>query len=163
MHPGSARHLFKEITGQQVCVGGETRWYNAWEALAQVHSIGLSKFEDVVKACHAAKCSKESVDKLTTMLDNGVFRSKLIVALAAVVEVGKVLCSSTYLLESSNEIIFVAHRVFHKLVFFESGKLVCVIFSFLPQTRQGVEVNCCNTAGNNKSNYACNGGFEPDT
>jgi hypothetical protein len=116
MHPGLARTIWTTATGEKKLAGGEHRWYNQFEALAQIQRVGLNKMHEIVEACQQAKCSPESVAKLVVMFDNDAVRGLIDVALSALVEVGAILCSSTYLLEADGVVVFVAHRIFEKYV-----------------------------------------------
>ena len=115
MFRGKMSSLFKEHFGFAPKVAGGVRWYLEWEQINEIDQIGVdSIMNKLIPVAEVQKISEKSVAKMNKIATKEKM-GKLIVEFAAVAEAGRPFCTSTYLMEGDDPLVFGAHLELKKL------------------------------------------------
>jgi hypothetical protein len=115
MHRGKMSHIIKNMFNKMPTVSGGVRWYVEWEQIVEMDSFGILRIvNELIPTLEALKLSTKSVNKMKRVASPENI-PRLIVEAAAMADVGKLFCQSTYLLEGEDPLALTSWMVFEKM------------------------------------------------
>ena len=108
--PGNrVRVRFIDVFGMPAKQGLGVRWWVKWEAIAQLHHVGIIAWRDkVVKYCADRSYCEKTMKKLLKHLQDPLVVSKVIMQVAAQTMAGEPFVRATYNLEGDQPLVFTA-------------------------------------------------------
>ena len=92
----------KALIGRSPIISGGVRWYIQWEQVKDLNEISIETIiKDVIPIALEYKWSEKSVNKLNELISEETL-PLIMVELAAVADIGKIFCETTYVLEGDD-------------------------------------------------------------
>ena len=115
MFRGKMSDKIKVMFGKKPIISGGVRWYIEWEQVVELDTFGIKNIADgLIPALQEMNVSVQSVKKMKQIACPENI-PRLLVEAAAVADVGKLFCQSTYLLEGDDPLAIGSWIVFEKL------------------------------------------------
>jgi hypothetical protein len=118
-YPGQARDLASRIFTESVKESGGVRFFKKYEQIQQITLQGPEKImRDIVTVCARNKWSDSSSKKLLAMFGGESKKGELAMAtveLAAMTDIGRILCTACYMAEGDVPLILTLHIIIKRV------------------------------------------------